>query len=278
MARVTVEFVIDADSHPTLMQRLRELWTFRELVWAFAERNVRLKYKQAAFGVAWAILQPLGFLAIFTLIFGRLVSLSGGSTSYPAFALSALVPWLFLHTAVSFGAQSLLQDGALIPKIYFTREAPVLGAILGSSVDFVIGLTLLLILGPFLGARLSWTILLAVPLLALLVVLASGVAMALSALYVYYRDFRYAMPLLLQFWMFGSPVAYPLSAIPERFRTLYVFANPAAGILDGFRRALAEGQVPDGGPLAISTVMVLLIAWGGYRVFKSMEPGFADVI
>jgi len=273
-----VELVIEGGRRSSLVQGVRELWISREVIWAFAERNVRLKYKQAALGVAWVVLQPLAFLTIFTIIFGRMVHLSAGHTSYPAFALSALVPWLFLQTAVAFGAQSLIQEGALVRKIYFAREAPVLGTVLGSGLDFAIGLALLFILGPMLGTRLSWAVVFILPLMAVLSMLATGVAMMLAALYVYYRDFRYALPLLLQIWMFASPVVYPLSHVPSHLRDVYIVANPAAGILDGFSRTLAEGRPPDLGLLAVSASVSLLIAWGGYRLFKYMEPGFADVI
>lgn len=273
-----MELVIEGGRRPALLQGWRELWAFREVVLAFAERNVRLKYKQAALGVAWAVLQPLAFLAIFIVIFGRVAGVSGGDGSYPASALAALVPWFFLQTGVSFGAQALLMDGALLRKVYFAREAPILGAVLSAGLDFAFGLGLLLILGPFLGMRLTWAALLVVPLWALLAVLTSGVAMGLGALNVYYRDFRYALPVLLQLWMFASPVAYPVTAVPEQWRALYILANPAAGILDGFRVALAQGRMPDPSGLAVSAIGTLVIAWIGYAVFKRVEPGFADAI
>ena len=273
-----IELVIESNRRASFVQAPRELWAFRDVTLAFAERNVRVKYKQAVLGVAWAIIQPLAFLAIFVVLFGRFAKVGGDTTSYPAFALSALVPWIFIQTAVSFGAQALLMDGALIRKVYFAREAPVLGSVLGSGVDFAVGLGMLLILGPFLGIRPSWYMLLAVPLWGLLVLVASGAALALGALTVYYRDFRYALPLLLQLWMFASPVAYPLTAVPQQWRTVYVLVNPAAGILDGFRRALAQGGPPDLRLLALSGVASFLVAWLGYLLFKYMEPGFADVV
>jgi len=274
-----VEMVIESNHRASFVQAPRELWAFRDVTLAFAERNVRIKYKQAALGVTWAVIQPLAFLAIFVVLFGRFAKVGvGDATSYPAFALSALVPWMFIQTAVSFGAQALLMDGALLRKVYFAREAPVLGAVLGSGVDFAVGLGMLLILGPFIGIRLSWYVLLAVPLWGLLVLLASGAALAMAALTVYYRDFRYALPILMQLWMFASPVAYPLTAVPQQWRTAYVLVNPAAGILDGFRRALAQGGPPDPGLFALSVVASFLVAWLGYLLFKYMEPGFADVV
>jgi ABC-type polysaccharide/polyol phosphate export permease len=273
-----IELTIESNRRASLASGLREIWAFRDVVWAFAERNVRLKYKQAALGIVWAVIQPLAFLVIFVLLFGRVAKVSDAGVPYQASALAALVPWMFLQTAVSFGSQALLTDGALLRKVYFAREAPVLGAVLGSSLDFALGLGLLIILGPILGTRMSWYILLAVPLWAMMVLLTSGLAMALGALTVYYRDFRYAMPLLIQLWMFASPVAYPLSTVPERWRTVYVVLNPAAGILDAFRRALAQGRPPDPALLAISGAACLAVAFVGYLVFKSMESGLADVV
>jgi ABC-type polysaccharide/polyol phosphate export permease len=273
-----LELIIDGGPRPRLAQSLRELWAFRHTVLVFAERDVRLKYKQALLGVAWAIIQPLALVGIFTLAFGRLAAVPGGGVAYPAFALSALVAWTFLQTSVSFGANALLTDAALVRKIYFPREVPVLGAILGAWADFSIGLLLVALLGPLLGARPSAAWLLA-PVLGLpLTILACGVALGLAALNVYYRDFRYALPFALQLWLFASPVAYPLSIVPEHLRGWYVVLNPAAGVLEGFRQVLALGRLPDPGLLAASLAGASLLAWAGYRVFKSLEPGFADVV
>lgn len=273
-----VEVVIDGQGRQPLRQAARELWGFREVVWAFAERNTRLKYKQAVLGVAWAVLQPLAFLGVFLVIFGRMAGVSGGGTSYAAFALAALVPWFFVQTAVSFGAQALLIDGALLKKVYFPREAPVLGAVVSAGLDFAVGLGVLLVLEPALGGRLSWVALAVVPLWLVLAALAAGVALIMAALNVYYRDFRYALPIALQLWMFASPVAYPLSAVHTRWERLYVLGNPAAGLLDAFRRVLAEGRPPDPGLLIVSVAEACAIACVGFWLFKRMEPGFADAV
>lgn len=272
------ELVIEGGPHPRLGPALRELWSFRGVILAFAERDVRVKYKQAALGAAWAVLQPLAFMAIFSVAFGRLARIPGGGVPYPAFALSALVPWVFLQTAVSFGANSLLIDAAVVRKVYFPREVPVIGSVAAAGVDFAIGLALFAVIGPFLGARVSVTWLLAPLVVAVLAILATGIALFLAALNVYYRDFRYALPLVLQLWLFASPVVYPLSKVPERWQTLYTALNPAAGVLDGFRRILALGQLPDPRLLGVSLAVSLLLLFLGYRVFKSLERNFADVV
>ena len=275
---MAMDLVIDAASPGALVQRARELWAFREVVWAFAERDTRLKYKQAALGVAWAVIQPLSFMVIFVIVFGRVARVSGGGAPYAASALAGLVPWFFVQTAVSFGAQALLMDASLVRKVYFPREAPIVGAVLSAGLDFSIGFALLLILEPLLGGRLSPAVLFVIPLWCILAVLASGVALILGALNVYYRDFRYALPLFLQLWLYASPVAYPLSAVPDKWRVLFGLVNPLTGVLDGFHRALALGLPPDPGLMLNSAVGSCLIALGGYWMFKRMERGFAEAI
>ena len=275
---MTMELVIDSRSQGALVQRARELWSFREVVWAFAERDTRLKYKQAALGVAWAVIQPLSFMMIFVVVFGRVARVSGGGVPYAASALAGLVPWFFVQTGVSFGAQALLTDASLVRKVYFPREAPIVGAVLSAGLDFVIGFVLLLILEPVLGGRLTPTVLFVVPLWCILAALASGVALILGALNVYYRDFRYALPLFLQLWLYASPVAYPLSAVPDKWRTVFSIVNPLTGVLDGFHRALALGLSPDLWLTLNSAAGSCLLLLGGYWLFKRMERGFAEAI
>lgn len=274
----TTELVIEGGPAPRLGAALAELWAYRAIVVAFAERQARLKYKQAFLGIGWAVIQPLTFMGIFTLTIGRLGRVSAGGVPYAAFALATLASWMFVQTAVTFGANSLVTDANLVRKVYFPREAPVLGAVLASSVDLAIGLVLFMIIGPFLGAEASaWWLMgpvLGIPLM----ILASGVALALSALTVYYRDFRHALPVLLQLWLFASPVAYPLSVVPESWRTLYIVLNPAAGILDAIRRVMTLGAPPDWTLLLVSVIGSVVVAWAGFRIFKRLERNFAEVI
>jgi ABC-type polysaccharide/polyol phosphate export permease len=271
------ELVIEGTPRAHLISAARGLWPFRETILAFAERDVRVKYKQAALGIAWAVVQPLAFMAIFAVAFGRFAKVSGGGVPYKAFAFSALVPWTFLNTAVSMGAQALVRDATLFRKVYFPREISVVGTILSSLLDFAFALALFMVVGPLLGARPTAAWLLA-PVLAIpLVLLAVGVACAFGALNVYYRDFRYVLPFVLQVWLFASPVAYPLSVVPARWHDLIVALNPAAGILDSYRRTLALGQLPDPRLLGISVAGSFVVLWLGYRIFKSLEPNFADV-
>jgi ABC-type polysaccharide/polyol phosphate export permease len=274
----SLELELVAGGRPRLLQSLRELWAYRGTILAFAERDIRVKYKQAVLGVAWALLQPLAFLAIFTVFFGHVARIEGDGVNYSAFALTALIPWNYVSTTVSFGATALLNDASLVRKVYFPREVPVLAAAVASCVDLAAGLIAFLLLGPILGAHLTWTAALA-PLLVLLVALpAVGLSLALGALNVYYRDFRYALALGVQLWMFASPVAYPLTRLPDNWEVPYAFLNPIAGPLDGFRRVLGVGSLPSAELLAASLAGGLLWLLLGYRLFKAMEPNFADVI
>jgi ABC-type polysaccharide/polyol phosphate export permease len=273
-----VERTIEAGAHGSIAQSARELWLCREIVLAFAERHIRAKYKQAILGVGWAVIQPLAFLAVFNLVFARLPLLSTGKTSYAASALSALVPWTFLQTAITFGTQAIVTEGALIRKVYFLRETPVLGAVLGTSLDCAIGLALYLTLSPFMGVGAAWTALLTVPLWFVLASLAFGLSLLFGALNVYFRDVRYLIILFLQVWMFGSPVAYPLTAVPARWRNLYLVVNPAAGLLEAFRQVLVNHRLPEFGTTVPGIVGTAAVLWFGYRTFKRLEPGFADAL
>jgi ABC-type polysaccharide/polyol phosphate export permease len=273
-----VELVLEASARPRLIGALRELWAFRGTILAFAERDIRVKYKQAVLGVAWALLQPLAFLAIFAVFFGRVAKIGGDGVPYAAFALTALIPWNYVSTTVSFGANALLNDASLVRKVYFPREVPVLAAAVASCVDVAAGLVAFLVLGPILGAHLSWTALFAPLLVPFVAVPAVGLSLGLAALNVYYRDFRYALPLGVQLWMFASPVAYPLTKLPAEWQLPYALLNPVAGPLDAFRRVLGLGAMPSPELLGVSLIGGLLWLWFGYRLFKAMEPNFADVI
>jgi lipopolysaccharide transport system permease protein len=274
----SVELVLEASARPRLIGALRELWSFRGTILAFAERDIRVKYKQAVLGVAWALIQPLAFLGIFAVFFGRVANIGGDGIPYAAFALTALIPWNYISTTVSFGANALLNDASLVRKVYFPREVPVLAAAVASCVDLTAGLVAFLVLGPILGAHLTWTALLAPLLVPFVAIPAIGLALGLAALNVYYRDFRYALPLGVQLWMFASPVAYPLTRLPTEWHLVYAFLNPVAGTLESFRRVLGLGVMPSPELLGVSLIGGLVWLWFGYRLFKAMEPSFADVI
>ena len=275
---VPSELVIEGTPRPRILPSLYELWAYRGTVAAFAERNIRVKYKQTALGIGWAVIQPLIFMGVFTLALGRAAGVSGGGVNYAAFSLATLVGWTYLQTGLTFGSTAVIASASLIRKVYFPREVPVVAAMIGSGLDLAIGFLLFFALGPILGATVSWTWVLA-PLLAIpLAVLGTGVAMMLAAFNVYYRDFRHALPFFIQLWLFASPVAYPLTVIEEQWRIPFAIANPAVGILDSFRLTLTRGQLPDPVLLGIGVAGSLVIVLLGYRIFKGLEPGFADVV
>jgi lipopolysaccharide transport system permease protein len=276
--RTPDEFVFDATNRVSFVRAIRELIAYRETVWSFGVRSFRVRYKQAVLGVAWALLQPLAFLGVFVLLFGGVADIGGGGATYAAFALSALVPWTFVSSGVQFGGDSLIQDAGLVRKVYFPREAPVLGVIGSYIPDFVIGIGVFLLLSPLTGATLTWN-LLYVPLLFVAVAIpAIAVSIPLAGLAVYYRDFKYALPFAIQVWLFASPVAYPITVVDPEWRWLYALLNPVVGMLEGFRLVLAVGAGPDWGLLGLSLLSSFVLLTAGFRVFKRLEREFADVI
>jgi ABC-type polysaccharide/polyol phosphate export permease len=270
--------IVEGGRRPALRTAAAEAWSYRSVVVAFAERDVRVKYKQAVLGIAWAVIQPLAFMTVFTFTIGRILDTGAGGVPYAAFSLAAFVGWTLLQAGVNQGANALIADGPLLRKVYFPREVPVLGGVLAASVDFVVGLGLFVVVGPFLGARISPTWLLAPLIGVLILTLGVGVSLLLAGLNVYYRDFRHALPFMLQLWLFASPVAYPITVIPDRLRIPYATVNPAAGLLDAFQRSLAAGQLPDPALLGASAAGTLIVFLVGYRLFKTLEPNFADVV
>jgi lipopolysaccharide transport system permease protein len=255
---------------------LRELWRFRELVYFLALRDVKVRYKQTALGVAWVLLQPLLAMGIFSIVFGQR-GLTTGGVPYPLFVISGLVPWFYFANATTGASGSVVGNTQLISKVYFPRLAIPLAAVLANLVDLCIGLLLLLVLLIAFGFGLSLQ-LLAIPALIVLVVLtALSVSVWLSALDVQYRDVRYAVPFFIQVWLFATPVIYSAADVPERWRPLLAL-NPMTGVIAGFRWALLGGAEAPLTSLAISTVLVLGLLGTGLLYFRRMERTFADVI
>jgi len=270
--------VADGSRSSSLLASIRLLIAHREVVTSFARRSLQVRYKQSALGVLWAVIQPLATLVLFVIFFGRVAKISGGGAPYAAFALSALAPWQFINSAVSFAGISVINEGALLRKVYFPREAPVVGAIGSNLVDLAIMIALVTVAEPFLGGRLGLN-LFWVPLLAIaLIVPALAVSLPIAGLGVFYRDVKYVLPFLLQFWMFASPIAYPLSRVPAGWRPVYALLNPAVGPIDGFRHVFALGTSPDWGLLAISLASGTLLLLLGYTLFNKLAPEMADVV
>jgi lipopolysaccharide transport system permease protein len=256
---------------------LRELARAHELLYFLVLRNLKLRYKQTLLGAAWAVLQPVLTMAVFTLVFGRLARLSSDGLPYPVFALAALVPWTYFANALTQAGNSLVDQHQLLTKVYFPRLLLPLAAVIAGLVDLAIAFALLLLVLAWYGMVPSIR-LLAAPLLTL-VALASALAPGiwLAALNVRYRDIRYVIPFLVQIWLFATPVAYSSSLVPERWRALYGL-NPMVGVVDGFRWMIHPGDRPLGAEFGVSVASIVILLAAGLYVFRRMERSFADVV
>jgi lipopolysaccharide transport system permease protein len=255
--------------------RLGELWAYRELLYFFVWRDVKVRYKQTVIGVAWVVLQPLLTMGVFTLFFGRLAKLPSDGLAYPVFYFCALVPWNYFATALQSCTSVVVDNQRVITKVFFPRLVLPLSAVVSGLVDFAIGFVVLGIVLGFYGIRPGLAALWLPVLLLLAVLTALGVGLWMSALNALYRDVKYVVPFLIQFWMFASPVAYPSSLVPQRWRWLYGM-NPMAGVIDGFRWALTGHGQPPGPLLLASSGMVVVVVMGGLFFFQRMEGAIAD--
>jgi len=257
--------------------RFRELWDYRELLYFLVWRDLKVRYKQTALGAAWAIIQPVMTMLIFSLFFGRLAKLPSDGIPYPLFTFAALVPWTFFANSVTQASNSLVGSSNLITKVYFPRTLIPLGPILASLADFALAFVLLLGMAALYGVHPGATIF-ALPLFLLIALLAAiGAGMWLAALNAKFRDVRHAVPFLVQFWMFATPVAYPSSLLPEPWRSIYGL-NPMAGVVEGMRWSLLGARSVPPSLLVLSAVSGLLIFMGGLLYFRSVERAFADYV
>ena len=256
---------------------MRELWEYRELLYILIWRDINVRYKQTAIGVAWVVIQPFLAMIVFSLLFGRLAKIPSEGLPYPVFAYSALLPWQFFAKALTEASTSLVVNERLITKVYFPRLLVPTAVVLAGLLDFGISFFVLLGMMVFYGLMPSWTVL-AIPLFLLLtVVTALGVSFWLSALDVEYRDVRYALPFVTQLWLFATPVVYPSSMIPQAWRALYGL-NPMVGAIEGFRWALLGSRFPDSMMLLVSGLTVTLLFVGGSIYFRRVEFTLADEI
>ncbi|MET0167794.1 MAG: ABC transporter permease [Vicinamibacterales bacterium] len=255
----------------------RILWQYRELLYFLVWRDVKVRYKQTVIGIAWVVLQPLLTMVVFSLVFGRFAKIPSDGMPYPVFVFSALLPWNLFAGSLGRGGDSVVQHANLISKVYFPRLILPVAGILSPLIDF--GVAFLLLIAIMVGYGVSpGAGVLALPLFVLLAMLtALAVSLWTAALNVRYRDVGHAIPFLIQLWMFVSPVAYPLSIIPERWRLLYSL-NPMTGVIEGFRWALLGGQLPDIGVIAVSALAMTMLLVPGAIYFRNTERTFADLI
>jgi lipopolysaccharide transport system permease protein len=255
---------------------LKKLWAYRELLYFLTWRDVKVRYKQTVLGATWAIIQPLFTMLIFTLFFGKLASVPSDGIPYPIFAYAGLLPWTFFSNAVTNSGNSLVGSANLISKVYFPRMIIPGASVMAGLVDFAIAFLILIGLMIYYGVALTWSILLLPALVALITVLTIGVGMWMSALNVKYRDVRYALPFLIQLWMFASPIIYPSSLVPEKWRWVLTL-NPLTGLIEGFRSSLF-GRAFNWSALTLSVIITMLLLIYSAYAFRRMERSFADFI
>ena len=257
--------------------KLGEVWEYRELLFFLVWRDIKVRYKQTVLGAAWAIIQPFMTMVVFSLFFGKLGKIPSEGVPYPIFAFAALVPWTFFATGLGQGANSLVGSQNLIKKVYFPRLVIPIASVLSGVVDFALAFLVLLGMMVFYGIYPTVNVLWLPLLLLLALVTALGVSLWLSALNVQFRDIRYTVPFLTQFWLFATPIAYPSSLLPEPWRTVYGL-NPMAGVVEGFRWALMGTDTQPGPMILVSTVAAVTLLVSGAFYFRRMEKSFADVV
>jgi lipopolysaccharide transport system permease protein len=256
---------------------LRELWHYRELLYFLAWRDVTIRYKQAALGAAWAILQPLMGMIIFTLFFGRLARMPSGDIPYPIFVYAGLAPWTYFANVLNTAGNSLVGNSNLVTKVYFPRVLLPGASAAAGLLDLGISSTVLLLLMAYYGITPGWTVLWLPILLVGLVLVSVGVSMLFAALNVRYRDIKHAMPFLIQMWLFCTPIVYPSTLVPEQFRPILAL-NPCWGLIDGIRSSLLAGHSFDAVAAGTSFLSAMALFVVGLLYFRSAERTFADVI
>jgi lipopolysaccharide transport system permease protein len=257
--------------------KLDELWEYRELFFFLTWRDIKVRYKQTLLGASWAIIQPFFTMLVFSLFFGKLAKMPSDGIPYPIFAYAALVPWTFFSNALTQSSNSLVQGSNLLKKVYFPRLALPISTVLGGIVDFCLAFSVLLLMMLYYGIAPTWNVVF-LPFLLLLAFMTSlGTGLWFAAMNVRYRDVRYAVPFITQFWMFATPIAYSSSLLEEPWRTVYGI-NPMVGVVEGFRWALVGTDTAPGPIIAVSTLVALAILVSGAFYFRRMEKTFADVV
>lgn len=257
---------------------LREIWRYRELLFFFIWRDIKVRYKQTLLGASWAILQPVFTMVVFSIFFGRLAKIPSDGIPYPIFSYAGLLPWTFFAAGLANGANSLVRDANLVKRVYFPRLITPLSAVVGGVPDFLLAFLVLIAMMVYYGLFPTLASVIWLPIASLLaLVTALGVGLWLAALNALYRDIRYIVPFLTQFWMYATPVVYPSSLLEEPWRTLYGL-NPLVSVVEGFRWALLGQSEPRLSMFALSLVTSLILLVSGTYFFRRMEPQFADTL
>jgi len=260
-----------------MKEHLMGLWQYKNLIWLFVQRDLQARYKQTFLGVGWAVIQPLFLMLVFSLIFDKFLKVDSSGIPYPIFSYAALLPWLFISRSMNVAATSLIGFKALVTKVYFPREIVPLSIMVSSLVDFAIGsLVFFIMLLHFKVDVGGWGLFL-VFLVPMMILLAGALALIVSTLTAIFRDLQFAMPLFVQLWMYASPVIYGLQGIQKTYLPLF-YLNPAAGIIDSFRRVILLNQAPNWGLLASSGIWAVGLFVFGYWLFKKLEGFVIDIL
>jgi len=260
-----------------MLLQIRKLIKHRDLFSTWTSRELKVRYKQSFLGVTWALLQPLSLTLLFSFVFSIVVPVDTGGIPYPVFAYTAILPWTFFSTSISFSVSSLINNLNLVTKIYFPREIIPLANVAAAFVDFLIASVVFIGMMIFYQVEFYWTFFWVLPLVLLETMLIVGISLLGSAVMVFFRDLRFVVPLGLQLWMYATPIIYPIELVPEKFQSIYKL-NPMVGIIEGYRQATLYGQNPNLSNLIPSAVIVMAIFFEGFFIFKRLEPAFADVI
>lgn len=266
---------ITPDGRTRLAGLFRDLSEYRELLYFLVWRDTKVRYKQTALGASWAVLQPLLLMLVFSVFLGRLARVPSDGLPYPVFTYAALVPWTLFASSLTGASQSLVSDQSLVTKVYFPRVIIPIASVGSFVVDFVISLAVLIVMMAIYGIVPGLALLWAPVFVALTLAAGLAVGIFFAAVNVRYRDVRYAVPFLVQLWLFSSPVAYPTSMVPDRLQVVYGL-NPMSGVIEGFRWALLGKEAPDLGLLVVSSVLVILGLVGALAYFERTQRSFAD--
>lgn len=278
IANRPIRFIRSPSFSPlNLLRELTGLWHYRDLFYTLSVHRIKVRYKQSVLGLVWAILQPLALMLIYTVIFSVIAKVPSENVPYAVFAYAALLPWTYFSSALTNATSGLVNHSQLVTKVYFAREILPLTYVSAALFDFAVAS--LFLVGLFIYFRIGLTIyaLWAIPILVVLTMLVTAFSLFFSVMQVRFRDVGVAMPLLLQVWMFASPVVYPLSAVPQRLRGVYAL-NPLAGVIENFRRVVLQGVSPDFYSLGVSVLIAALLLPLSYLYFKRVEATMADII
>ena len=257
--------------------QLDELWAYRELLFFLVWRDIKVRYKQTILGAAWAIIQPVTTMLIFSLIFGKFAKIETGDIPYPIFSYAALLPWQLFAKAMTESSMSLVSNGQFITKIYFPRLYIPTASVLSGVVDFFLSLTVLIGMMFYYQVPVSWKLLLLPALIVITILVSLSVSLWLSAINVKYRDVRFLLPFLVQVWMYATPIAYPISIVPESWRFVYSL-NPMVGLIESYRWIILGSEISSWGSVLISAFLFIFILAGGLWYFQKTEMTFADNI